>query len=73
MTLDQFLQVYLPQAIYANPPILAKELKLSLSFMHAGLERLVARHEAVLFPLARNGSGYLWCGPVATTTKKEII
>src|SRR5437899_12457793 len=25
--LDQFLQVYLPQAVYSNPPILAKDLK----------------------------------------------
>ena len=38
--LDQFLQVYLPQAIYANPPILAKDLKLPKATLHTALERL---------------------------------
>ncbi len=38
--LDQFLQVSLPQAIYANPPILAKDLKLPTATLYTALERL---------------------------------
>ncbi len=38
--LDQFLQIYLPQAIYANPPILAKDLKLPAATLYTALERM---------------------------------
>jgi hypothetical protein len=57
--LDQFLQVYLPQAIYANPPILAKDLKLPTATLCTALERLVATHQAVQIPHTRNISGYM--------------
>lgn len=59
--LDQFLQVYLPQAVYANPPVLAKDLKLPLATLSAAFERLQAAQQIVQIPLARNINGYLWC------------
>ena len=58
--LDQFLTVYLPQAVYANPPILAKDLKLPLATIYTALERLVAKHQAIQIPLSRNSDGYMW-------------
>jgi hypothetical protein len=69
--LDQFLQVYLPQAIYANPPILAKDLKIPATALSTAFERLMAAHQVVQIPLTRNSSGYLWCEPSAATTKYE--
>jgi len=69
--LDQFLQVYLPQAIYANPPILAKDLKLPTATLCTALERLVTTHQAVQIPHTRNISGYIWREPGAATTKNE--
>ncbi len=59
--LDQFLLAYLPQALYANPPLLAKDLKLPLTTVSIALERLEAKHIVIRFPLAKNTTGYLWC------------
>jgi len=69
--LDQFLQVYLPQAIYANPPILAKDLKLPTATLYTALERQVAAHQAVQIPHTRNISAYMWREPGVATTKNE--
>jgi len=70
--LDQFLQVYLPQAVYANPPGLAKDLKIPATALSTAFERLMAVHQVVQIPLTRNVNGYLWCAPRAETTKYEI-
>jgi len=63
--LDQFLQVYLPQAVYANPPVLAKDLKIPAVALSTAFERLMAAHQVDLIPLTRNNSGYLWREPSA--------
>jgi len=39
--LDQLLRVYLPNAVYAAPTILARHLQLEEAELHAGLDRLV--------------------------------
>ena len=69
--LDQFLQVYLPQAVYAHPPILAKDLKISAAALSSTFERLMAAHQVVQVPLAKNTSGYLWSS--AETAKNEKL
>ncbi len=70
--LDQFLQVYLPQAIYANPTGLAKDLRIPVAALSTAFERLIAAHQVVQIKLPRNVNGYLWCEPSAETTKHEI-
>ena len=65
--LDQFLQVYLPQAVYVNTPILAKDLKIPAAALSTSFERLLAAHQVIPIPLTRNISGYLWCEPSEET------
>jgi hypothetical protein len=67
--LDQFLQVYLPQAVYANPYGLAKDLKISIAALSAAFERLMAVHRVVQLPLTRNINGYQWYELSVETTK----
>lgn len=70
--LDQFLQVYLPQAVYANPPGLAKDLGIPVAALSTAFEHLMAARQVVQIKLPRNVNGYLWCEPSAETTKHEI-
>ena len=69
--LDQFLQVYLPQAVYANPTILARDLKIPTAALYTAFERLVTMGKVVPIPVTRNISGYMWHEPATTTTKNE--
>src|SRR5207237_8227045 len=61
--LDQFLQVYLPQAVYANATILARDLKIPTAALYAAFERLVTIGRVVSIPVTRNISGYMWHEP----------
>jgi hypothetical protein len=70
--LDQFLQTYLPQAIYANPPVLAKDLRIPVAALSAAFERMMAAHQVVPIKLPRNITGYLWCDSYTETTKNEL-
>jgi hypothetical protein len=69
--LEQFLQVYLPQAVYANPTILARDLKLPTAALYAAFEGLVATGKVVPLPLTANSSGYMWHEFDAEITQKE--
>ncbi len=68
--LDQFLQVYLPQAVYANPSVLAKDLKLPVAALSLAFERLLAAHQIAQIPLARNANGYCWRESSAVSIKE---
>lgn len=59
--LDAVLDVYLPSAVYAVPPVLARHLRLPEDELRAGLERQVAagRARAVGLP-GRKGTSYVW-------------
>ena len=69
--LDGFLQVYLPQAVYANPTMLARDLKITTAVLYTTFERLVAMGKVVPMPLTKNSSGYMWYEPATTITKNE--
>ena len=59
--LAHFLAAYLPSAIYAVPPVLARHLKIPESELRAGLDHLVAMEQAS--PLAlpgQKGACYRW-------------
>ncbi len=58
--LDQFLTVYLSQAVYVNPTALAKDLKLSVAALRAGCERLTSAGKALRIPLTGKVEGYAW-------------
>lgn len=61
--LDQLLAAYLPPAVYAVPPALAKALKLPAAEIRAGLERLVAADWAAIRTVpGRNEPIYVWNG-----------
>jgi hypothetical protein len=53
--LDQFLRTYLPNAVYAEPPLLAKHLLISEVELRAGFDRLVDAGQAAI-----DGRRYLW-------------
>jgi hypothetical protein len=67
--LDQFLQVYLSQAVYATPSSLAQDLKLPSGAVSAAFERLMAVSQVVQIKRPKNVTGYLWCAPGAENTK----
>ncbi|GER90140.1 hypothetical protein KDW_43020 [Dictyobacter vulcani] len=67
--LDQFLQAYLPQAVYANPTRLAKDLKIPVAALTAAFERLLDTHQVNKIPLSGNTSGYDWSDSASTTTQ----
>jgi hypothetical protein len=69
--LDQFLLVYLPQAVYANPPILAKDLKLPAETLYNAFERMVSLHRAIQISLTGKSKGYLWNEQSVQTTSNE--
>ncbi len=59
--LDQVLATYLPQAVYAVPPVLARHLRLPEPELRAGLERLCAAGQAEAVQLAGlKGACYIW-------------
>jgi hypothetical protein len=59
--LDAVLSAYLPHAVYAVPPTLAKHLKLDDELLRTALERMVAAGQAVpaTFP-EHKGTCYVW-------------
>ena len=69
--LDGFLQVYLPQAVYANPTVLARDLKITTAAMYTAFERLVTMGKVVPMPLTGKISGYVWYEAAAEITKNE--
>ena len=69
--LDQFLQVYIPQALYINPPALAKDLRIPVVVLSAALERLQEAQQVMPVKLPRNVSGYFWCESSVETVKQE--
>jgi len=59
--LDRFLGVYLPQAVYAVPRVLAKDLQVPQAELRAGLDRPVAARQATVEPLPDGpGTRYVW-------------
>ncbi len=61
VALEQFLTTYLPPAVYAVPPVLAKHLQLPLPELRAGLGRLVEDGRAVPVSLpGQGGECYAW-------------
>jgi hypothetical protein len=44
--LHEFLQMYLPQAVYALPPVLARHVRLPEQALRSGLDRLVSENKA---------------------------
>jgi hypothetical protein len=61
--LDGVLRVYLPHAVYAVPPVLARHLKLPVDVLRSGLERLAAAGEASPAALdGHKGVCYVWAG-----------
>ena len=66
--LDEFLRTYLPAAIYAVPPVLARHLGLPEAELRAGLERLA--HASLAAPIAlegHKGACYTWVADSAAT------
>jgi hypothetical protein len=61
--LDQLLRVYLPNAVYAAPTILARHLQLEVAEFCAGLDRLVERGQVDKRALpGYKGECYVWTG-----------
>jgi hypothetical protein len=61
--LDQVLRVYLPNAVYAVPTILARHLRLEETELCAGLDQLVEAGQADKCPLpSYKGECYVWAG-----------
>jgi hypothetical protein len=66
--LDEFLRAYLPAAVYAMPPVLARHLGLPETELRAGLERLA--HAGLAAPIAlegHKGACYTWMAESAAT------
>jgi len=63
--LDQVLRVYLPNAVYAAPTVLARHLRLEEAELRAGLDQLVESREADKHMLpGYKGDCYVWQGDV---------
>jgi hypothetical protein len=61
--LEQFLTIYLLNAVYATPALLAKHLKLAEPELHASLERLATQGRATRTALpGYKGDCYVWSG-----------
>jgi hypothetical protein len=59
--LDQLLLTYLPQAVYAQPVVLARHLRLPEPELRAGLERLCTQGQVEAASFAeQKGTCYLW-------------
>jgi hypothetical protein len=59
--LDQLLRIYLPNAVYAAPTILARHLRLEEAELRAGLDRLVEVGQAEKRALpGYKGDCYVW-------------
>ncbi|GCE21113.1 hypothetical protein KDK_49130 [Dictyobacter kobayashii] len=58
--LRNFLHSYLPQAVYANPKSLAKDLKLPLSTLNAAFEELLSGQQVVQLSQDGKNIGYHW-------------
>ncbi len=74
--LEQFLRIYLAQAIYALPTVLAKHLDLAEAELRMGLDRLVTAHLAapVEFP-GQKRTCYMWheTGVVTVPVHRAVL
>ena len=59
--LDRLLRAYLPHAVYAVPPVLARHLKLPEATLRSGLDRLAQTGDATTKTLPGvKGTCYVW-------------
>ncbi len=70
--LERLLLTYLPQAVYAVPPVLARHLRIPEQELRAGLEGLCTRGRVKAVSLDQmKGQGYLWRDGAAQDLSKK--